>query len=119
VTRDYRSAGQKNITMKQLLAVLLAANVLAPSGILASPAKYERKPVTVIGIVAGVSVRPISGGYITQFALCDNQCINVVEFSKPSFAVGQTLTVAGTFHTIFSNGLIQARNVVVVTAPTT
>ena len=35
--------------MKQVLAVLLAANVLAPSGILASPAKYERKNVTVLG----------------------------------------------------------------------
>ncbi len=105
--------------MKPLLAVILAASVLAPSGILASPAMYERKQVTVLGIVEGIVVRPISGGYVTQFALCDSRCINVVEFSKPSFALGQSLTVAGTFHTVFSNGLVQARNVVVVTEPTT
>ncbi|MGC2130161.1 MAG: hypothetical protein WA629_08695 [Candidatus Aquilonibacter sp.] len=103
--------------MKQVLAVLLAANVLAPSGILASPAKYERKNVTVLGIVQGIAMRAIPGGVITQFALCDSRCINVVEFSKPSFYVGQSLTVAGTFHQIFSNGIIQARNTVVVTAP--
>lgn len=103
--------------MKQLLALLLAANVLAPSGVLASPDKFERKSVTVIGFVQGIVVRAIPGGYITQFDLCDSRCIEVVEFSKPSFRPGQSLTVAGTFHTTFSNGVIQARNVVVVTAP--
>ena len=46
-------------------------------------------------------MRAIPGGVITQFALCDSRCINVVEFSKPSFDVGQSLTVAGTFHQIF------------------
>ncbi len=102
--------------MKQVLAVLLAANVLAPSGILASPASYERKNVTVLGIVQGIAMRAIPGGVITQFALCDSRCINVVEFSKPNFYVGQSLTVAGVFHQIFSNGIIQARNAVVVTA---
>jgi len=105
--------------MRQVLALLLAANVLAPSGILQQPAKYERKSVTVIGLVSAIAVRAIPGGYITQFALCDSRCINVVEFTKPSFVTGQSLTVAGTFHTIFSNGLIQARNVVVVTEPAT
>ena len=105
--------------MKQVLAVLLAAlapsSILAPSGILAAPAKYERKNVTVLGIVQGIAMRAIPGGVITQFALCDSRCINVVEFSKPNFYVGQSLTVAGTFHQIFSNGIIQARNTVVVT----
>ena len=74
--------------MKQVLAVLLAANVLAPSGILAAPAKFERQNVTVLGIIEGISAAQISGGWITQFALCDSRCINVVEFSKPSFSVG-------------------------------
>jgi hypothetical protein len=105
--------------MKALLAVLLAANVLAPSGVLGSPAAYERKQVTVLGIVEGIVVRPIPGGYITQFALCDSRCLNVVEFSKPTFAVGQSLTVAGTFHAVYSNGAIQARNCIVVTGQTT
>ncbi len=103
--------------MQLLLAVLVAANLLAPSGILAAPAKFERQNVTVLGIIEGISAAQISGGWITQFALCDSRCINVVEFSKPSFSVGASVTVTGTFHTIFSRGPIQARNCVVVGQP--
>ncbi|MGB6984441.1 MAG: hypothetical protein WBD74_00550 [Candidatus Aquilonibacter sp.] len=103
--------------MQMLLTVLLAAVILAPSAILGAPAQFERKNVTVLGIIDGISARHISGGWITQFALCDSRCINVVEFSKPTFTVGQSITVAGTFHTIFSSGIIQARNCVVVGQP--
>jgi hypothetical protein len=103
--------------MKQLLALLLAANVLAPSGILAAPSKFERKSVTVLGIVQTIVVRPIKGGAVSQFSLCDSRCINVIEFSRPTFTVGQSLTISGTFYTVFSNGIIQARNAVVVSSP--
>jgi len=103
--------------LKQVLAVLLAANVLAPSGILATPNQFERKSVTVLGIAANIVVRPIQGGVVSQFSLCDSRCINVVEFSKPKFVPGQSITVSGIFHSIFSNGIIQARNVIVVTSP--
>lgn len=103
--------------MKPLLALLLAANVLAPSGILGRPQAFERQKVTVLGIVGAVAVRPINGGAISQFSLCDSRCINVIEFSEPHFRIGQSLTVSGTFHTIFSNGIIQARNVVIVGEP--
>ena len=104
-------------TMKLLLAVLLAANVLAPSGVLQAPAAFNLKHVQVLGLVENIAVRAIPGGFISQFTLCDSRCINVVEFSKPTVVIGQSVTVAGIFHTIFSNGPIQARNVVVVTAP--
>ena len=103
--------------MQLLLAVLVAASVLAPSGILGAPAKFERQNVTVLGVVEGVSTRQIPGGWITQFALCDSRCINVVEFNKPTISVGQSVTVAGTFHTIFSSGIVQARNCVIVGQP--
>ncbi len=103
--------------MPLLLAVLLAATLLAPSAILGAPAQFERKSVTVLGVVEGISARQTSGGWITQFALCDSRCINVVEFSKPAVAIGQSITVAGTFHAIFSSGIIQARNCVVVGQP--
>ncbi|HUA10350.1 MAG TPA: hypothetical protein VMA98_13870 [Candidatus Acidoferrales bacterium] len=103
--------------MKLFLAVLLAANVFAPSGILQAPQKFERQKVTVVGLVEGISTRPIQGGAITQIALCDSRCINVIEFAKPAFSIGQSLTVSGTFHQIFSNGIIQARNVIIVSAP--
>jgi cytochrome c-type biogenesis protein CcmE len=103
--------------MPLLLAVLLAANLLAPSGLLAATSKFERQNVTVLGMVEGISARQIPGGWITQFALCDSRCINVVEFTKPTFTVGQSITVAGTFHSIYSNGIVQARNCVVVGQP--
>jgi cytochrome c-type biogenesis protein CcmE len=100
--------------MNVLLAVLVAANILAPSGILGAPAHFERQNVTVLGIVQQVSAQQLPGGWVTQFTLCDSRCINVVEFAKPSALVGQSVTVTGTFHTMFSHGLIQARNCVVV-----
>jgi hypothetical protein len=103
--------------MQLLLAVLLAANLLAPSGILAAPAHFERQSVTVLGVIQGISAQQIPGGWVTQFALCDSRCINVVEFSRPSFSVGASVTVTGTFHAIFSSGIIQARNCVVVGQP--
>ncbi len=100
--------------MPLLFAILLAANVLAPSGILGAPKQFERQSVTVLGMVQDVAAQQISGGWVTQYALCDSRCINVVEFTKPDVSVGQSVTVTGTFHTIFSRGLIQARNCVVV-----
>jgi hypothetical protein len=100
--------------MPLLFAILLAVNILAPSGILNSPASFERKSVTVLGMVKAVAAQPISGGWVTQYALCDSRCINVVEFTRPDIVVGQSVTVTGVFHTIFSRGLIQARNAVVV-----
>jgi hypothetical protein len=103
--------------MKPLLALLLAANVLAPSGILGRPAQFDRQKVTVLGIVGAFSVRQVQNVTISQFSLCDSRCINVVEFNEPPVAIGKSLTVSGTFHTIFSNGIIQARNVVMVDQP--
>jgi len=103
--------------MKLLLAALLGATVLAPSGILATPTKYDRQNVTVLGIVRSIVARPVARGTIAQFALCDSLCVNVVEFSKPSFLAGQSLTVEGRFYRIYSNGIIQARNVVIVGSP--
>ena len=100
--------------IRMLLAALVAVNIFAPSAIAGAPAKFDRQQVTVLGIVGAIAVRAIPGGAITQFTLCDSRCINVVEFNRPSFVAGQSLTVAGTFHQIFSNGLIQARNVVIV-----
>jgi hypothetical protein len=103
--------------MPLLVSILLAVNVLAPSGILSAPASFERHNVTVLGIVQAVAAQQITGGWVTQYALCDSRCINVVEFTKPDVTVGQSVTVTGKFHTIFSRGIIQARNCVVVGQP--
>jgi hypothetical protein len=105
--------------MKLLLAMLLAtgalsSTALAPSGVLATPTKYDRQTVTVLGVVRDIVVRQVAGGFVSQYALCDSMCVNVVEFDKAMFVAGQSQTVTGTFHKIFSNGIVQARNVIVV-----
>jgi hypothetical protein len=100
--------------MPLFFAILLAVNILAPSRILSAPDTFERKSVTVLGMVQALAGRQIGGVWVTQYALCDSRCINVVEFTKPDVSIGQSVTVTGTFHTIFSRGIIQARNCVVV-----
>ena len=99
--------------MKLLLALLVSANLFAPSSLLQSPQKFERQKVTVLGMVSNVVVRQTPAGLISQFALCDSRCVNVVKSGKPP-AIGESVTISGTFYTIFSNGIIQARNVILV-----
>jgi hypothetical protein len=94
-----------------------AAGLLTPSVILAAAAKYERAPVTVIGIVSNIAVRQAPRGAIVQFRLCDSRCVNVVESTKATIYAGQSITVSGTFYTFFVNGPIQARDLILVTSP--
>jgi cytochrome c-type biogenesis protein CcmE len=99
--------------MKVLLALLVAANLFAPSSLLQAPQKFQRQKVTVLGMVSNVSIRETPNGSISQFSLCDSRCVNVVQSGKPP-AIGASVTVTGTFYTIYSNGIIQARNVILV-----
>ena len=100
--------------MKTLLAVLVAVNLLAPSGILAHPAKFDRQTVTVLGIAQNVLVRPAGPGTVfTQFQLCDSMCLNVIEMGPPKVSSGRNATISGTFHVFFVRGPVQAHDVIV------
>jgi hypothetical protein len=111
--------------MKRLLAFILAfaavttiapaASVLAPSGILAHPAKFDRQSVTVLGIAQNVVERQAGPGTVfTQYQLCDSMCVNVINVGPPKVVNGQNATISGTFHTFFVRGPVQARNIIVV-----
>jgi hypothetical protein len=91
-----------------------AATILAPSGVLAHPAKFDRKSVTVLGIVQNVAVRPAGAGTVlTSFQVCDSMCVNVLQAGPSTVANGQNATVSGTFYTFLLRGAVQARNVIV------
>jgi hypothetical protein len=92
-----------------------AAPVLAPSGILATPSKFDRQNVTVLGLVANLVVRPVGDGTMyTQFQVCDSRCVVVVNPGKPRVSDGQNATVNGTFYTFFARGPIQLHDIIVV-----
>jgi hypothetical protein len=92
-----------------------AANLLAPSGVLAHPNKFDRQTVTVLGIAQNVLVRQTGPGTVlTQFQLCDSRCLNVLEAGPPKAVTGQSTTVSGTFYISLLRGPIQAHDVIVV-----
>ena len=94
-----------------------AAPVLAPSGILAMPQKFDRQNVTVLGLVENLVVRSAGPGTIfTQFQVCDSRCVNVINEGKPRVSDGQNATVNGTFYTFFARGPVIEHNVIVVAA---
>lgn len=95
-------------------AVLLAVNLLAPSGILAHPSKFDRQNVTVLGIARNVLVRPAGPGTVfTQFQLCDSTCLNVIELGPPKVVNGQNATVSGTFYVFYVRTPVQAHDVII------
>ena len=97
--------------------LLLAAMILAPSGIMAHPAKFDRQNVTALGRVQNLVVRPAGPGTVfTQFALCDSICVNVISLWTAQVFNGQNATVNGTFYVFFARGPVQAHDIIVVAA---
>jgi hypothetical protein len=101
-----------------LLLALLAQNaVLAPSGLLDSPSKFDHQNVTALGVAQNVAVHSAGPGTIyTTFQLCDSQCVNVVNSGPPKAVNGQNATVNGTFYRFYSHGPVTAHNIIVVAA---
>ena len=97
--------------------VLLAAMILAPSGIMAHPVKFDRQKVTALGTVENLVVRPTGQGTMfSQFQLCDSICVNVIAFGPPKVVNGAGATVNGTFYVFFSRGPVQGHDIIVVAA---
>jgi len=66
--------------------------------ILAAPASFDGKHLTVNGNVQQLSAKTSRrGNAYTTFDLCDASCIHVYSYGHPKIANGQTLTVNGTF----------------------
>ena len=105
--------------MKCLLVLLLAASnvVFVPSGILATPKRFDRQNVTVMGTVESLSVHGTGPRtFFTAFQLCDSQCINVINPGVPNVVTGKTARVNGTFYTFFARGPVRMHDVIVVDA---
>ncbi len=97
--------------------IAAADTIFAPSGIMATPSKYDRQNVTVLGIAQNVLVRPAGGNTVfTQFQLCDSLCISVISPGPPKIVAGESTTVNGTFYVFFARGPVQAHDIIVVAA---
>ena len=88
------------------IALILVATSPAPAAvaptaiadILANPANFDNKHLTVTGTIAKLAEKTSKrGNDYTTFDLCDTDCIHVYSYGHPKLAEGQKLTVNGTF----------------------
>jgi hypothetical protein len=77
------------------------AQAVAPSSLAAEPSTYDGQDVTVSGTVKNPGTRQMRRGAATTYQLCDNACINVVQFGGTGVADGSKVTVTGRFRATF------------------
>ena len=94
-------------------ALALAAT-LAPSALVADPASYDGKAVTVAGTVSNFQTSNTMAGKVAGFQLCDSKCIVVIDKTNQAHSNGSTATVTGTFHVSFSGPRKTFKNAVVI-----
>ncbi len=95
--------------MRYLLLAAVASTVacahtsqsVAPSALAANPANYDGQSVTVSGTVKNPTARETRRGTATAYQLCDNACINVIEFDNTNVSDGSQVTVSGRFRASF------------------
>jgi hypothetical protein len=100
-----------------LLAVVpggAIAAALAPSAIVANPATYDGKSVTVTGKVTNFQMQSTMMGQVAGFQLCDTKCVVVIDKTHQSRSDGATATVTGTFHVSFKGPRKTFKNAIVV-----
>lgn len=89
------------VTLASSVACGHSAQTVAPSALSADPSTYDGQDVTVSGTVKNPGTRQTRRGTATTYQLCDNACINVVQFGGTGVADGSKLTVAGRFRATF------------------
>ena len=95
-------------------APVLAAGQ-APSSIVAAPASFEGKTVTVTGKVAHFQTTKTPMGTVAAFQLCDTKCVVVIDETNGSkYGDGDTGTATGTFHQKFKGRMRSFDNVVII-----
>jgi FlaG/FlaF family flagellin (archaellin) len=90
-----------------------ASQSVAPSALASNPSNYDDQDVTVSGTAKNPTTRQMRRGTATTYQLCDNTCINVVQFGDANVTEGSQITVSGRFHTSFGRRTIMS-NVLVV-----
>lgn len=110
------------LAFRTLLAIALCAAIpavalaaaLAPSAILANPASYDGKSVTVTGNVIGFQTSQTLMGKVAGFQLCDAKCVVVIDQTGQSRTNGSSATVTGTFHKSFKGPKRSFNNAIVI-----
>jgi hypothetical protein len=74
---------------------------VAPSELVANPSDYDGQTITVSGMAKNPTARQTRRGTATVYQLCDNACINVIEFDSSTVSDGSKLTVTGRFRALF------------------
>jgi hypothetical protein len=72
-----------------------------PSALAANPSNYDGQDVTVSGTAKNPTARQMRRGTATVYQLCDNACINVLQFGDTNVEDGGQVTVSGRFRTTF------------------
>ncbi|MBV8118255.1 MAG: hypothetical protein JOZ01_09765 [Candidatus Eremiobacteraeota bacterium] len=90
------------------------APAVAPSALFAKAATYDGQNVSVTGTVKNPTAHQFRRGTVTTFQLCDNACVNVVQFGTANVSDGDQQTVTGTFHQSFGRRHFHVRDVIVV-----
>lgn len=94
-------------------AAALAAD-LTPSDILANPASFSGKEVSVAGKVTNFQTSKTIMGTVAGFQLCDAKCIVVIDERNTARSDGQTATVSGTFYETFKTRKRSFKDAVVI-----
>jgi hypothetical protein len=100
--------------MHHLILGAMLAGALSPSAIVANPASFDGKSVTVTGKVAHFQTSSTMMGTVAGFQLCDSKCIVVIDKTNQSRSNGAAATVTGTFHVTFKGPRKTFNNAVVV-----
>jgi hypothetical protein len=90
-----------------------ASQAVAPSVVASNPSNYDEQDVTVSGTAKNPTTRQMRRGTVTMYQLCDNSCINVVQFGAASITEGSQVSVSGRFHQSFGRRMHMS-NVLVV-----
>lgn len=97
-----------------VLSALLAQAAMAPSAIVANPASYEGKPVTVTGTISNLQVNKTMFRKVTGYQLCDTKCVVVIDQTNAAHHNGEQATVSGTFQSTFKGPKRSFKNAVVI-----
>ncbi len=95
-------------------AIPAAAADLKPSALVAAPASYDGKSVSVTGTVAKYQTSKTFLGPVAAFQLCDSSCIVVIDETATAHKDGDTASVTGTFQTTFKGPKRSFKNAVVI-----
>ncbi len=86
--------------LRPVLALIRANRSRHPRS-LTDPSNYDGESVTVSGTVKNPTARQTRRGTATAYQLCDNDCINVIDFGNTNVSDGSQVTVSGRFRASF------------------